>query len=70
MADDLDRLLADYDPMPDWPNCETFDCGNKVCTWGHQTKCFPCAVQEVGYDEMVRRFDATHDHKFGEDPDD
>jgi hypothetical protein len=49
------------DPFPDWPNCETPDCGNKQCTWAGLPLCFPCSKRVVGPDEMIRRYNATHD---------
>ena len=62
MSDALDDILASYNPLADWPNCETPDCEAKVCTWAHRTKCGRCAGREIGEDEMRRRYDATHEH--------
>lgn len=45
----------------DWPNCETPDCENKQCTWARLPYCFPCSERMVGKEEMIRRFNATHD---------
>jgi hypothetical protein len=49
------------DPFPDWPNCATPDCGNKQCTWAQTGHCFPCSERIVGREEMIRRYNATHD---------
>lgn len=46
---------------PDWPNCSTPDCENKVCVWATATLCAPCSLSLVGPDEMIRRWNATHD---------
>lgn len=58
MSDPLDEP---YDPLEWWPNCAIPDCGNKVCTWGSDCYCAPHAAELVGPDEMIRRWDATHD---------
>jgi len=44
-----------------WPNCTTPDCDNKQCTWADVPYCFPCAERRVGREEIVRRYNATHD---------
>jgi hypothetical protein len=54
--------FAEYaDPFPWWPGCETPDCGNKQCTWADFPLCFRCGERALGHDEMVRRYNATHD---------
>lgn len=40
--------------------CVTPSCDNAVCMWASESRCFPCCEAEVGHDEMVRRFNATH----------
>lgn len=62
MGDELSRLLASYDPLTDWPNCATPDCEWKVCTWAHPSLCGCCAKAILGDVEMIRRYDATHEH--------
>jgi hypothetical protein len=27
-----------------WPNCDTPDCGGKICIGLSETKCYPCAT--------------------------
>lgn len=44
-----------------WPNCATPDCENKRCCWSLTGHCFPCAEQLIGRDDLIRRYDASHD---------
>lgn len=60
MTDDLDRILADYDPISDWANCATPDCPNKVCTWASRTLCAPCSESVIGKEIMDQLYNETH----------
>ena len=46
---------------PNWPNCITPDCEYKQCTWSAMEYCFTCCERQVGPQEMIRRYNATHD---------
>lgn len=70
MTDDLDKLLSEYDPLADWPNCSTADCQHKVCLWASRTLCYPCSLAVYGLDEMKRRWAETHDEPFDDKDDD
>lgn len=63
-----DNLLteADWDNLTGWPNCTTPDCENKQCLWGGLPLCFPCSERVVGREEMIRRYNATHDTSWEE----
>lgn len=69
-ADDFDENGGDQLPteseLAAWPNCETADCENKQCTWAGLPLCFPCCVRVLGRPELLRRFDATHDIRWGQ----
>lgn len=45
----------------EWPNCRTPDCGNKQCDWSGTVYCCPCATTLLGPEEMIQRFNETHD---------
>lgn len=47
--------------MEDWENCATPDCENKVCTWAHDTLCYPCAEKVLGKPAMRAAYTRTHD---------
>jgi hypothetical protein len=44
-----------------WPNCKVDKCGAKVCTWASNDYCYPHEKALVGEDEMMRRYDLTHE---------
>lgn len=57
---------TDPHALDDWPNCSIPDCENKVCTWATATLCFPHSEELIGRDEMIRRYDATHERTWAE----
>lgn len=48
------------DPFPEWPNCQTPDCPNKLCMWSGLPLCFPCGERAMGREYMMARWTMTH----------
>lgn len=58
MTDETDD---DDDLSCGWPPCQTPDCEYGVCLWADTGLCFPCSERLIGREELIRRFNATHD---------
>jgi hypothetical protein len=56
-------MLEFYDDpeVPEWANCSSPDCPNKVCTWASDYHCFKCCEWCKGKPWMIARYEATHD---------
>ena len=45
----------------EWELCPVDGCEFAVCKWGGIGKCHPHSVEEVGAEEMERRYNATRE---------
>lgn len=61
--------VEDDDLLCGWPACPTPDCEYGVCSWAGTGLCFPCSEQLIGRDELIRRFNSTHDKPWESDDD-
>lgn len=52
--------------LDDRPSCRILGCRYKICTWGSESRCYPHEEILVGRDEMVRRYDLTHERHWGD----
>jgi hypothetical protein len=49
-----------------WLDCSIPDCPNKICTWGSESLCHPHEKAIVGEEEMIRRYNATHERPWSD----